>query len=288
MSKNNNKQPAVTEELATVAPAGALAQEDDFLNEFTQFADKRTVDEVITERFRIVQALTKGKKENGLRDGQIFGNMTRKGLDKALIVPISETKTIVERTNDSKGTFVKEYVETSPGKFNDARVQKYVDAAGLKNIHKVETDNGNKLGLTYNCYVAFLDHETGLTATGFGVLQADKTNIRPYLLWRQNRVNFDGAVKFPTFSFRTWVDGAGEYTNPEGNTTQQYQFTPFKNSNWLDSQLLRPKGEVTPPEHIALLRKLADQHKLMASGAIKVAEFSDADDSEAAQEEAAF
>lgn len=285
MAKNKNNVEETTE-LATVAAATtALAESDDVVDfgtdsSFAADADKRTKDEMVLERFRIVQAMTRDKRALGLVDGQLYGNMTKKGIDEAIIVPIKDWKAIVERTGDDTGAFVAEYkeVKDDSGDFGDSRINGYVRATGIKDVHKVETDNGNKIGLVYNCLVAFLDSETGTVVKGFGVLQADKTNIRPYLLWRQNRVDFEGATSIPTYAFRTRVNGKGIYKNPDGKETQQYQFEPFVGNNWKQSLLTKR----------SVLLKLQEQKELMTSGALKVAEVSDADDSEAAQEAAAF
>jgi hypothetical protein len=78
------------------------------------------------------------------------------------------------------------------------------------------------------------------------------------------------------------VDGRGTYKNPEGNVTQQYGFKPYLNDNWKESCLV-------PSKHKALLLALREQRKLMASGALKVADHAtDEAVSEDAQEEAAF
>lgn len=278
--KNEN---AVEETQLTVAntASAALATSEDF-SEFEGDEDKRTKDEIVLERIRIVQSMTKDKVKLGLKDGELYGNMTRKGFDKLLIVPLYDYRTIVERTDDKKGTFVREYLETEEGSgdFGDKVVQDSINAVGgIKNLRK--STNGNQLALTYNCFIAILDPANGTTVKGCGVLQADKTNIRPYLLWRQNRVDFDGAVSKPTYCFRTWVDGKGTYTNPDGQTTQQYQFTPYLNNNWQESLLV-------PSKHRDLMLKLRDQKKLMQSGALKVAEHTADEVSEEAQEEAAF
>ncbi len=307
MSKNN-KNTAVSEELAVVEQeTTALVEGDDF-GSFSDYADKRTAAEVITEVYRIVQAMTKAKNDNELlRDGMLYGSMTKKGFDELFIAPIYDYKTIVERVGDNapsgkkKGDFVKDYFETSPdsGDFGDARINAYVKKAGLKDLHKTVTDNGNQIGLVYNCYFAKLDKATGLPTQGFGLLQADKTNIRPYLLWRQDRVEFEGATCVPTFSFRTRVTGKGKYKNPAGNVTQQYTFEPFDGKNWQTSLIGKVVPAVTKDgkktfrltgtaEEGQILKNLVGQRELMQSGAIKVAEFSDADDSEDAQEAAAF
>jgi hypothetical protein len=225
-------------------------------------------------------------------DGQIYINMTSKGYDDLLVVPVYDWREVVERTtvktDKPKGAFIRAYGETAEGSgdFGDDRVNKAIAAVGgLKNLRKSLPDaNGNvtELVLTYNCYVAILDPSNGTTVKGFGVLQADKTNIRPYLLWRQNRVDFDGATNYPTYAFRTVVDGRGTYKNPEGNVTQQYGFKPYLNDNWKESCLV-------PSKHKALLLALREQRKLMASGALKVADHAtDEAVSEDAQEEAAF
>ncbi len=306
MSKNNKN--TVSEELAVVEQeTTALVEGDDF-GSFSDYADKRTAAEVITEVYRIVQAMTRAKDANeNLRDGQIYGSMTKKGFDELFIVPIYDYKTIVERVGDNapagkkKGDFVKDYFETKPDSddFGDARINAYIKKSGLKDLHKTVTDNGNQIGLVYNCYFAELDKATGLPNQGFGLLQADKTNIRPYLLWRQERVKFKGATRAPTFSFRTRVTGKGKYKNPAGNVTQQYTFEPFDGENWQTSLI----GKLVPfvnkegkqdwrltgtREESEVLKALVGQRELMQSGAIKVAEFSDADDSEDAQEAAAF
>jgi hypothetical protein len=302
MSKNKeNKNTVETTESALVAqPATTAAVELVTLgDEFADDVDKRTADEVVTERWRIVQALTKGKREAGLIEGQLYGNMTRKGIDSALIVPIFDYRTVVERTDDNRGAFLKEYSEVKPdsGDFGP-KVAKALSLVGgkLKDLRKSAPDASGQvtqLALTYNCYVAFLN-ETGDQAVDFGVLQADKTNIRPYLLWRQNRVKFEGAVNFPTFAFRTRVCGnVDSYTNPEGQTTCNYRFDPFLNNNWKDSTIGKwdsvGKRIVLTANELELLKALKAQKTLMQSGAIQIAAYSDdAEDHESAAEDAAF
>lgn len=291
MAKKNEE--VKSEELVVAAPAALSVDGAEDFGDFSDDADTRTADELVLERLRIVQAMTKEKAASGLQDGQIYGSMTRKGFDKLLIVPIHDWREVVERTtvktDKPKGAFIKSYNETQDGSgdFGDDRVNKAIAAAGgLKNLRKSLPDvNGvvTELVLTYNCYVAILDPSNGTTVKGFGVLQADKTNIRPYLLWRQNRVDFDGATNYPTYAFRTFVDGKGTYKNPEGNVTQQYNFRPFVNENWKESCLV-------PSKNKALLLNLKEQKKLMKSGALKVAEHASEGEavSEENQEDAAF
>jgi len=275
MAKNKN------EELATVAPeTTALATADDF-SEFAGDQDKLTKDDLIIERYRIVQAMTKGKREAGLKDGQIYATMSKKGYDKVLLVPIHDYRTIVERSDDNKGMFLGELSVDDPKVVaavaaNGGKYNKLVSAAG---------PDGKRTRLvdTRNVFCAFLDPEDGITPIGFGILQADSTNIRPYLQWRQDRVAFQGGVNYPTYAFRTFVDGLGEYTNPEGNVTQLYRFTPFKDGNWKTS-CLSPKN----PEELALLRQCRDQKDLMIGGKVNVAKYSDEEQSEEALEAQAF
>jgi hypothetical protein len=296
MAKNtkNSEETVTTTELAPVAPAAALAvPADDFgFGEFAGDEDRRTKDELVLERVRIVQGTTKDRAKHGLKERQIFFGMSKKGFDKLLIVPVFDYRTIVERSDDKKGTFIKEHLETQDGSgdFGDLKVQKSIAAVGgdVTKIRKSVPDaNGvvTQLALTYNCLIATLDPEDGVTVTGFGLLQADKTNIRPYNQWRQDRVAFKGAVSFPTYAFRAWVDGSAEYTNPEGQTTKQYKFTPYVNNNWKDS-CFNPKN----PEHLEVLRGLKEQRELMKTGAIKVADHSSEDGgvSEDQAEDAAF
>lgn len=287
-NKNNNVETeTVTEELVVAAPSALAVDSDDDFADFQGHQAVVTADELVTQRFRIVQAMTKKKREYNLVDGQIYGNIDRKGLDSAVIVALHETRTIVERTGDTKGLFVKEYVETSFGSndFQDPAINTLIKKMTFKNVYKAEMANGNKLSPTYNCYVAFLD-ETGSECKGFGVLQADKTNIRPFLKWMQDRVSFDGANKTPLFAIRTRVDGKGVYENSEGQPTQQYRFTPFAQDNWKASRLsTKPSAN---GGNLELLKALEDHKKLVTSGAIKVADYSDADDSEEAQEAAVF
>lgn len=296
MAKNNNKETSADTALATANVTTSALAESVTFEGFENDTDKRTADEVVTERYRLVQAMTKGKKDIGT-EGQLYGNMTRKGFDQAIVVPLFDFRTVVERTNDDSGKFVKEHAElkADSGDFGP-KVNAAIKAVNgkLKDLRESLPDNQgqtSQLVLTYNCYVAFLD-ETGTTALDFGVIQADKTNIRPYLLWRQNRVKFEGATSFPTFSFRTVVSGRDTYTNPQGKETANYRFQPFVDGNWAKSCIGRldpvTKKLSGSAEEFAFLNKLKAQKQLMSSGAIKVAEYSDADDSEAAAEEAAF
>ncbi len=282
MAKKNENTSPVGEELTVVNAASAeLATSEDF-SEFDGDEDRRTKDEVVLERMRICQAMTKNKTENGLVDGQIYGNMTKKGFDRLLIVPLHDYRTVVKRTNDKKGAFVAEYFETEDGSgdFGNIEVQNAIAAAGgLKKIRNAK--DGSPLALTYNCFIAILDPSNGTTVKGFGLLQADKTQITPYLMWRQNRVDFDGATGKPMYCFRTWVDGKGTYKNTDGIITQQYRFSPFVEQNWEKSLLV-------PSKHRELMLKLRDQRKLMQSGALKVAEVEREEVSEDAQEEASF
>lgn len=291
MAKNTKTDTVDETALVASQAAGALAEVEDF-SDFEGFEDKRTADELLLERIRIVQAMTKDKASAGLTDGQLYGNISRKGYDSLLIVPIHDWREIVERTtvktDKPKGAFIKAYSETeeNSGDFGDMRINKAITAVGgLKNLRKSLPDaNGvaTELVLTYNCYVAILDPSNGTTVKGFGVLQADKTQIRPYLNWRQVRVDFDGAVNYPTFCFRTVVTGKSEYKNPDGIVTQQYKFEPYVNNNWKESCLV-------PSKHKQLLLNLKDQHKLIKSGALKVAEHAvDEAVSEDQLEDAAF
>lgn len=300
MAKNTKTNETVeTQELAVANTTTALAtSQDDFgFGEFAGDEDRRTKDELVLERVRIVQGTTKDRAKLGLKEGQIFFGMSKRAYDKLLIVPVFDYRTIVRRTDDKKGTFIQEHLETAEGSgdFGDMNVQKSIAAVGgdVTKIRKsVPGADGvvHQLALTYNCLVATLDPEDGETVTGFGLLQADKTNIRPYNAWRQERVAFKGAVTFPLYAFRAWVDGSGEYTNPEGQTTRQYRFTPYKNDeagkpSWKLS-CFNPKD----PNHLAILRGLKEQRELMKQGAIKVSDHSadDSAQSEEAQEEAAF
>lgn len=301
MAKNTKNNEETTDLAVTSAPAAALVVSA-VNDEFADDVDVRTKDEIVLERLRIVQGTTKGRAENNLVEGQIFGSVSRVGHNKLLIVPVYEYREIVERSLGNgglkKGAFIKAHGETQDGSgdFGDLRVNKSIEAAGgLKNLRKSIADaNGNvtELILTYNCFVAVLDQDDGVSVVGFGVLQADKTNITPYLAWRQNRTAFAGSNVTPPYAIRTLVDGMKPHTNSEGQVTKKFNFQPFKDNNWKSSCLnfqKGPDGKPLNPTEYALVVQLKEQRNLMKAGALKVAEHAvDETLSEDAAEDAAF
>lgn len=295
MSKNNNKQ-VVTEEIEVtealaVAPAttSALANAGEFDNEFEGDQDKLTKDDILLDRYRLVQGMTKGRRELGLEEGALYATASKRSFETAVVVPIMESRVIVERQVDktsggqsgpNDGKFVAELSIDNP------RVVAALKANNQSYIH-LHSAEGTEFKETRNVYVAFLSPDDGVTCTGFGILQAESTNLRPVLDWKTQRVGWKrvggkSANTLPMYAFRTVVDGKGVH---QKNQTALYRFNPYKNNSWKDSAI-DPDNRI--PEELELLRKLKAHKELITSGAVKVAEYSDADDSEAAQEAAAF
>jgi hypothetical protein len=282
MAKDNKKVVTEEIELAEETPTALAVPQEDLFSEFDGDQDKRGKDDILIERLRLVQGLTKGQAANKLSVGMIYATASKRGFEKLLVVPIKEDRVIIERKADEpeKGKFIAEL------QVNDPRVVAAVKKNN-NNYVKLHSAEGTALVETRNVHVAFLDPEDGVTCTGFGILQAESTNIRPVLAWRDQRVGFKlangkSATTLATYFFRTWVDGGGVHPK---NETRMYRFTPYKNGSWKDS-ILNPSAA----EELQLLRSLKAHKELLDGGQLdtKISNYSDADDSEAAQEEAAF
>lgn len=284
----------ITEEIEIVPPAAAVVVADSSAyDEFGGYEDKRGKDDLVIGRYRLVQAMTQGKRDHGLQDGQIYDAVTKVAYDSVLVVPILETRSVVERRiapgSNEDGKFIAEL------QLDDPRVVAAVKANGsdgYKFLKSLPGPDGSvtKFMDTRNVHVVFLQ-EDGVTPSHFGVLQFDSTNIQPLLQWKDARVrpSFEDGRPFsslPIFAFRTYLDGQG--VHPKKNT-QLYRFSPFPTKpgeaggNWKQA-ILNPSN----PKEKALLTKCVEHRKLLESGVVKIAEYSDADDSETAQETAAF
>lgn len=284
---HNNKQSVpVTEEIEIVeAATQALAQFGQFDDEFADDADVLHADDLVIERFKLVQGLTQGRKEHGFQDGQIYSSATKKAYDSFVMVEVCEHRTVVERVGEGKaekkGTFVVEHAVDSP----------LVVEALKRNNGKFGKDlvtlNGNSLEETRNLHFAMLDATDGVTVTGFGILEAKSTNLYPVKLWKNTRQGFQRvggkmANTLPSYAHRVVVDGNGVHPK---NETALYRFNPFKNDSWKDSAI---DPDTCTAQERALLTALKAHKLAIQGGAVKVAQYSDADDSEEAQEAAAF
>lgn len=289
MSNNNkNKQTVapVTEEIEVVeAPVEALTKFGQYDDEFADDADVLDADDLVVGRFKLVQGLTAGRKEFGFRDGQIYDSSTKKAYDSFVMVEVCEHRTVVERAGEGKpekkGTFVAEHAVDSP----------LVVEALKRNNGKFGRDLvtllGNSLEETRNLHFAMLDPKDGVTVTGFGILEAKSTNLYPVKLWKNTRQGFQRtggkmANTLPSYAHRVVVDGNGVHSK---NETALYRFFPFKNDSWKESAI---DPDTCTVQERALLTALKAHKLAIQGGNVKVAQYSDADDSEAAQEEAAF
>jgi hypothetical protein len=248
---------------------------------FAGDADKLTKDDMMLERFRICQALSK-VKDLGVAEGDIYGTLSKQGKKSVLVLPIHEERVIVER-------LAKQGNSDSPddGKYlgtlslDDPRVKEALARNGNSYIKLQGTRDGQRTNMveTRNVHVVFLA-EDGVTPEGFGVLVFESVNITPLLLWKQDRTRIKGGAGLPSYAFRSVVT-TETHTNPTGKKSKKFKISPF-NGSWA-AAVLRP----SQAGHLELLTKCAEHKKLIASGAALV-DYSDADDSEAAQESAAF
>ncbi len=287
-NSNKNKQNVpVTEEIEIVetAPAEALTKFGQYDDEFADDADVLDKDDLVIGRFKLVQGLTKGRREFGFKDGQIYDSSTKKAYDSFVMVEVCEHRTIVERVGEGKdqekGTFVAEHAVDSP------LVVEALKRNNGKFGKELQTLNGNSLEETRNLHFAMLDPTDGVTVTGFGILEAKSTNLYPVKLWKNVRQGFQRAGgkmanSLPSYAHRVVVDGKGVHPK---NETALYRFFPYKGDSWKDSAI---DLDTCTDQERNLLRALKDHKKAIQGGTVKIADYSDADDSEAAQEAAAF
>jgi hypothetical protein len=275
MASSKNK---IVEE--AIVPAAeettALAQVEDY-GEYAADADKLTKDDMLIERYRICQATSNKAKDAGVVEGEIFGTISKKGMKSCLVVAVSEERVIVERLDNSDGTYLGTHQLTDP-RIQDAYKRNGNKYIGLKGT----TPDGKptKLIETRNVHVVFLNSEDGVTPEGFGTLNCESVNLTPLALWKQNRTRIKGGAQTPTYAFRTVVS-TEPHTNPQGKKSKKFKFDPY-NGSW-EASRLRPSVAA----HKDLLDKCTAHKKLIEAGALTI-EYSDADDSEAAQENAAF
>lgn len=298
MAKNQEKN-TVTEEitLPEVAPQAALTVTDFSADEFAGDEDKLTAQDILptVQRFRIVQGMTKGQRDHGLRPGQIFATASKTGYDELLIAPVHFVRSVVERKSvkgpdgkslDGDGDFI---AELDP---NDPRVVAAFEK-NKKSFVKLRSAEGTDFRETLSTYFAMLDPNDGLTCVKLGILVAESTNIAPVQNWRTERVGFKipetsgwhklfpgkTGSSLPMYAFRAFVNGEGVHSK---NETCLYQFRPFKGNNWRDSVL-----DPSKPDELALLRSLKQTSELIKEGKLTVQSISDADDSGFTSEDAA-
>jgi hypothetical protein len=287
MSKNDKKNAPMTEEIVIEEAPAALAttnfgsHDDDFEGD----ADRLTADDVVIGRFKLVQAMSQGKRENGWQEGQIYDTSTKKAFDSLLIIPVVEDRVVVERLSvdrdgKKKGSFVREHSVDSP----------VVVAALARNSGKfgkeLSTPEGNALEETRNIHFAILEEDL-VTVRGFGILVATSTNLYPVKLWKTARSSFTRAggkpgSKLPMYAYRTLVDGRGVHPK---NETCLYRFAPPVNNNWKESAI---DPDTCTQAELKLLYSLKEHAEMIRGGKVKVAEYGDADDSEEALEAEAF
>jgi len=289
MSKKNTQAEVVTEEIVTSAPAPLtpLAKQEAYA-EFSEHGEVMTASDLILERYLCVQGMTRDKNKYGLREGMFYGNLSKKGFEKAIVLPIHETQHIVEKINDNTNKFVADLP------LDHDRVKKAYKANNNSyiNLLSVDRDPPTKLVETYDVHVVFLA-EDGLTPLHFGILQFHSTNLFPRKFWKSERQS-GGRSHLAPYFFRSVVSCETKHNTKSNSDSMIFKIEPFA-GKW-DAAMLNP----TVPVERDLLLKCKAHRDLISAGQFKVsyedeevsetdaedAEFSDADDSNAAVNEA--
>lgn len=276
-AKNNtNTKPAMTEEIVTSAsaPLTPLAKREAY-SEFAEHGEVVTSADLLLERYSCVQGTTRAKSDNrALREGMFYGNLSKVGIESAVVIPIHEIRHIVEKQNDNTGKFIRTL------SLDDPRVTKAYKANGNSYIRllSVDADPPTKLVETYDVHVVFLA-EDGLTPEKFGVLQFFSNNLIPRMRWKSDR-QAGGRSGLASYFFRSVVTCEPK-KNKDNADSMIFKIDPFQ-GKW-DAAMLNPEN----PRELELLRQCKAHKDLIVQGKFGVS-YADAEVDETAEEEAEF
>lgn len=318
MSKKNNSkqdvvaveaQPVVTETVQLVeddgltetgiveaAPSALATTGDndfDYGGDYTGDEVKIRPEDVIIPMLKIVQESSKIWKDRDVSTatfklGDIYNSVTRETFDGnkgVLLVPIKCAPCVVVRLPSPVGTFItKVSAELSAKTGGDPDVIAAYKDNGPDKWKKLEgKKDGKKVQFNYvdEVHVGLLDPADGVTAVGPALIPFGGKNVFPRKTWFSNIAsvyNQDG-TRPPSYAFRTVLKTV---FSPGDGGVDSYKFVaePYGGSNW--SQCRVPKA------HKQTLDHCKDYSRLIDAGLLGKADYSDADDSEAAQENAAF
>lgn len=272
---------APSEAIVQAAPAGAIVEASAF-DEFSGDVDKRGIEDMLIQRYRCVQSMTRDRAKLGLAEGHFYGTLSKKGMARGIVLPIHEHRYVVERQNTDKGEFV------GTSELGDPRVVAALKRNGGSYISLKDFVSGNLLVETRDVHVVFLEDD-GVTPRDFGILQFDKANLTPCLLWRDERIKIKittkaGDVKsgaqLATYFYRSVVETELKHFQKKDKDAYVYKISAF-GGDWSKAVL-----NVDEPAHLELLRKCKEHAEMLKAGKFKV-DYSDADESPAENQSSA-
>lgn len=281
IKKMSAKNKPMTEEIVTSAspPLTPLAKREAY-SEFAEHGEVVTSADLLLERYSCVQGTTRAKSDNrALREGMFYGNLSKVGIESAIVIPIHEIRHIVEKQNDNTGKFIRTL------SLDDPRVVKAYKANGNSYIRllSVDADPPTKLVETYDVHVVFLA-EDGLTPEKFGVLQFFSNNLIPRMRWKSDR-QAGGRCGLASYFFRSIVSCEPK-KNKDNADSMIFKIDPFQGKwdagKW-DAAMLNPEN----PRELELLRQCKAHKDLIVQGKFGVS-YADAEVDETEQEEAEF
>lgn len=276
IKKMSAKNKPMTEEIVTSAspPLTPLAKREAY-SEFAEHGEVVTSADLLLERYSCVQGTTRAKSDNrALREGMFYGNLSKVGIESAIVIPIHEIRHIVEKQNDNTGKFIRTL------SLDDPRVTKAYRANANSYIRllSIDADPPTKLVETYDVHVVFLA-EDGLTPEKFGVLQFFSNNLIPRMRWKSDR-QAGGRCGLASYFFRSVVTCEPK-KNKDNADSMIFKIDPFQ-GKW-DAAMLNPEN----PRELELLRQCKAHKDLIVQGKFGVS-YADAEVDETAEEEAEF
>lgn len=245
-------------------------------------------DEVIIPMLKIVQESSKIWKERDegstLKLGDIYNSVTNEvysGEQGVLIVPIRCDACVLERKPSPDGSFIAKLP------VDDARVQKAFKENGKDGWRALMGKglDGNKVqfGYTDEVYVALIDPRDGVTATTVALVPFGGTNVFPRKKWWFAMAEVPEGGQTPRYAFRTLLKTEFRPSKTAAGISSYMFKAEAYGGNWDYCRLSEDGGAEE-----ASLDRCAGFEKLVDTGALGKTDYSDADDSEAAQEKAAF
>lgn len=246
-------------------------------------------DEVIIPMLKIVQESSKIWKERDqatctFKLGDIYNSVTNEVYDGTvgvLLVPIRCDACIIERKMPPDGSFIAKLP------LDDKRVQVAFKDNGRDGWKKLvgKGVDGNKVQFNYTdeVYCALISREDGVSALSVALVPFAATNVFPRKKWWTAMAEVPEGTQTPRYAFRTVLKTEFRASKTAAGVDSYMFKAEAYGGNW-DYCRLGEDGGIEE----ATLDRCAGFEQLVSSGALGKADYSDADDSEAAQEKAAF
>jgi hypothetical protein len=252
---------------------------------------KVKADELIIPMLKIVQSSSKIFKDrpdgSTIKEGDIYNSVTGQVFDGTkglLIVPICAKACVIERKSSKDGgLFIAKLSAELTGPNADPRVVKAYKANGPDEWRGLESDTRTQFGYTVEVHVVLIDPADGTTPLGVAMIPFAGTNIFPRKAWWSGMAEAPKGTNgkgSPLYAFRTVLKTEFRPGKTGQQDSYKYLAEPY-GGNWSRCRFVEKA-----PVHADALERCKQFHQLVDSGALGRVDYSDADDSEEAQEAA--